>query len=168
VASIARITASVLALALGGCVTQPVELAPANVEPTGAAPPRVACSAPNFVLTDARERTVLGRIGAHELTYPALADSVDAALRREARLVDAADPVRLTLVHAYLDNHPSGHSINLVARTRRADEPERVLRGVDSGVTWWGSRDEFGAYVRTAAQQLATRYVEAYGRCEAR
>jgi hypothetical protein len=129
---------------------------------------QVRCTLPSHQLTDAREHTVLGRIGGQELHYPELPEWVERNLRAAADTDPDAAALLVEINRAYIETHPSGHSFQLVLRVREAHDPEsswRIYRGQDSGITWWGHRSEIGDYVRKASAAAIKALVFGEGAC---
>ena len=160
-----------LTASLGGCVTRDVELTRADVK--AVAPRRAvaaACTLPPIELVDARSYAGLGWIGGHELLYPELQPWLHSALVDAAAIDRSLATLRVEISRAYIEDHPSGHSFQLVLSVREAGAAgsPRVYRGNDSGITWWGTTGEFGRYVKAAGRKAVTALVRGEARCAGR
>jgi hypothetical protein len=161
---------SIASLALGACVTENVKLDRRHVDALSkrAIVGGLMCSLPVFELADVRAYKGLGWISGHELLYPELELWLGETLRNTATPDANASPLRIEIARAYIESHPSGHSFQLVLRARGRDDatqPWRVYRGSESGVTWWGDSDEFGAYVEDSGKRAIAALIKAEGAC---
>lgn len=160
-----------LAAVLSGCVTRDVQLRPGHVR--GSSPQLASlpggCRLGAFDWVDRRHRQELGYLGRHAVHYPQLAEWIEAELRA-AVLEDPSMPVlQIELLHAYLESHPSGHSLNLVLRSREPIDADpaaaQLHRGQSTGITWFGSQAELGRYVESAAREAMRELLRGRADC---
>ncbi len=155
-------------LLLIGCAGKPIQLDDRHVSARQVTPDTRTpdCRLAEIELVDGRPHQQLGLLRGHALTYPDLLDWIEQSIRSSVRIEPTTTALTIELTRAYIESHPAGHSFQVVLRARHADDqPWRVYRGIESGITWWGTDSEFGDYVERAGRSAIRALIRAEGRC---
>lgn len=163
-------SALLASLLLAGCAGKHVQLDDRHVTARRVSADTLApdCRLTDFVLRDGRPHSQLGLLNGHPLTYPELLAWIEQSIRTSVIIQTSGSALTIELARAYIESHPAGHSFQVVLRVRAEDEQAwRVYRGIESGITWWGTDREFGDYVERAGRAAIRDLIQSEGRCPA-